>query len=469
MIKRKTIAFTIIAVLLFISSAPVLADVAPPEPPSGTAPEPGNEITNVRMMSETVLININADNPLDDGNGKVTATFTMRNLGDTDEQMDVRFPLDQTTRWGGLCKDIFPQFSPITDLRVKVNDLFVSTQKTYETITIPTIEEPHPTITIPCWENFPVSFPVAKDVVIEVTYTTEPYQFADASYIYAYILETGTGWKDTIGTADIIFQLPYELNDSNFYSCQPQDCMLSGNKIQWHYEDFEPTSNISASLLPPPLWQKIELEKKNTLRNPNDGEAWGRLAKAYKESIKERRGFRSVEGYQLSKEAYEKAIALLPNDADWHYGYADLLCWNADWENIVGSNTEAWIDCVEQVQQVLNLNPNHEMMKEMIEYYGGFDGMIDFSGSQPDYLILTLQPTAIEVPTEVSVQATATLTAMPTPTVQVTKTETLESVTASTPTSMPIQAQTKSNVPILIGGAILLLVSVFLVVKFKKV
>jgi len=454
MIKRKTIAFTIIAVLLLISSTPVLADVAPPEPPSGTDPEPGNETTNVRMVSETVLININADSSLDDGNGKVTATFTMRNLGNTDEPMDVRFPLDQTTRWGGLCKDIFPQFSSITDLRVKVNDLFVSTQKTYQTITIPTVEEPHPTITIPCWENFPVLFPVGKDIVIQVTYTTEPYYFADASYIYSYILETGTGWKDTIGTADIIFQLPYELNDSNFYSCQPQDCMLSENKIQWHYEDFEPTSNISVSLLPPPLWEKIVLETKNTIKNPNDGEAWGRLAKAYKESIKERGGFRSAEGYQLSKEAYEKAIALLPNDADW--------------ENIVGSNREAWIDCVEQVQQVLDLNPNHEMMKEMIEYYGGFDGMIDFSGSQPDYLILTPQPTATVVPTEISIQATATLTAIPSPTIQVTKTENLSSVTTSTPTSMPIRAQTESNMPIFIGGAILLLVTVFLVVKFKK-
>jgi hypothetical protein len=337
---RKIIALIIAVILLLFSNTRGLADVAPPEPPSGTDPEPGNEITNVRMVAETVLIEIDADSSLDSGNGKVTATFTMRNLGNTDEQMDVRFPLDQTTRWGGLCKDFFPQFSPITDLRVKVNDLFVSTKKTYQTITIPTVEEPQPTITIPCWEHFPVLFPVGKDIVIQVTYTTEPYHFADASYIYSYILETGTGWKDTIGAADIIIQFPYELNDSNFYSCQPRDCVLNRNRIQWHYEDFEPTSNVEISLLPPPLWQRIVLEMKNTAKNPNDGEAWGRLAKAYKESIKQRRGFRSepaaIERYHLSKEAYEKAIALQPNDADWHYGYADLLCWNADWENIVG-------------------------------------------------------------------------------------------------------------------------------------
>ncbi len=95
--------------------------------------------------------------------------------------------------------------------------------------------------------------------------------------------------------------------------------------------------------------------------------------------------------------------------------------------------------------------------------------MIDFSDSQPDYLILTPKPTATEIPTEISVQATATLTAIPTPTVQVTKTETLEFVTASTPTLMPIQAQTKSNTSIFIGGAILLLIVFLLVIKFRKV
>jgi len=136
--------------LLLVSNSSVLADVAPPEPPSGADPVPGVEITNVRMVTETVLINIDADSPLDNGNGKVSATFTMLNMGDVDEQMDVRVPLDQTTGWGALCSDPFPQLSPITDLQVKVNGQSVSTQKTYESITLPTLEEPHPTITIPC-------------------------------------------------------------------------------------------------------------------------------------------------------------------------------------------------------------------------------------------------------------------------------------------------------------------------------
>jgi tetratricopeptide (TPR) repeat protein len=460
--------------LFFGSNSFVLADVAPPEPPSGADPVPGAEITNVRMVAETVLIDIDADSPLDNGNGKVTATFTMHNMGDVNEQMDVRFPLDQTTGWGTLCSDPAPQFSPITDLQVKVNGQSVSTQKTYESITLPTVDEPHPTITIPCWESFPVSFSVGKDVIIEVTYTTEPYHGADASYSYAYILETGIGWRDTIGVADIIFQLPYELNDSNFYSCRPDDCVMDGNKVQWHYEDFEPTSNIVISLLPPPLWQRIGVETKSTIQNPNDGEAWGRLAKAYKESIAQRRGFRSepaaIERYRLSKEAYEKAITLLPNDADWHYGFAELLCWNAEWNNfLVDSNAEAWAACVEQVQQVLALNPNHEKTRELIDSYGGLEGMINLGDSQSDDLMLTPKPTLVSTPTIELIDDTVTAIATRSmAVVQFTETP-IEPLTTAT-TTVPILVETSngSNMAIYIGGAVLASVALFMVLRFRK-
>ena len=96
MATRKTIALIFAGFLLLFSSTQASADISPPEPPSGTNPEPGSETTNVRMMSETVLVEIDANSPFNNGYGKVTATFTMRNLGNADEKMDVRFPLDQT-------------------------------------------------------------------------------------------------------------------------------------------------------------------------------------------------------------------------------------------------------------------------------------------------------------------------------------------------------------------------------------
>lgn len=462
----------IVFILLTISSTQVSADISPPEPPSGTNPKPGNEITNVRMMSETVLIEINANSPFDNGYGSVTVTFTMRNLGDVDEQMDVRFPLDQTISWGNLCSA--PSFinTTIDDIQVKVNGNPVSTETSYQTVPVILGEEPYPTQTIPCWANFPVTFPAGKDVIIQVTYTAEPYTFG--GYHYSYVLITGAGWKDTIGSADIIFKIPYELNALNFISCLPKDCSVKENTVQWHYENFEPTSNVILALSSPPLWQRILLETQNTTQYPNDGEAWGRLAKAYKESIiGERWGYRDnvagQEMYQLSKEAYQKAVTLLPNDVDWHYGFADLLCRNAGYNNfLVNSATAAWVECVQQIQQVLNLNPNHESTKEMIEYYGNFDGMIDFSDPQPNYLILTPQPTATVVSTQAPIQPTATLTATASPLIQVTKTKKTQLEITNTPTSTTNLTKTKTNTPILIGSAILLFIVSFIVIRSRK-
>ena len=472
MTTRKIVAFIITVVLLLGSNSSVLADVAPPEPPSGTDPVPGNETTNVRMVAETVVIDIDADSPLDNGYGKVTATFTMRNLGDSDEQMDVRFPLDQTIEWGNLCSAPSFQYQTIDDLHVRVNGNVARTQTTYQTVPVLIGEEPWPTATIPCWANFAVSFPVGKDVIIEVSYTAQPLDFA--GYHYSYVLITGKGWKDTIGKADIIYKVPYELNDLNFISCFPQNCEVTTNSIQWHFENFEPTSNINLSLSSPPLWQSILVETQNTIRIPQDGEAWGRLAKAYKETIQEKRGYRfdaaGQEMYRLSKEAYQKAVTLLPNDADWHYGFADLLCWNAGYNNyLVNSETEAWIECVEQVQQVLRLNPNHELTWDLILRYGEFEGMIDFSGSQADYLILTPKPTTALIPTKKPSESriTATATTM-LPTLQATIPPAATITVAIT--SMPVLVETpnRSNVVIYLGAVILLFATVLMFVRSRK-
>ena len=83
--------------LLFPTSA--RADIAPPDQPPGANPVPGSESTQVRMVAETVLLDVQASAPAGSlGRAAVTATFTMQNLGDSPETMAVRFPL---TFWNG--------------------------------------------------------------------------------------------------------------------------------------------------------------------------------------------------------------------------------------------------------------------------------------------------------------------------------------------------------------------------------
>jgi hypothetical protein len=405
----------LLTILLFsVVSRPdnVQADVAPPEPPIGSNPRPGDELTNVRMMAETVVMDISAGNPTDEGLAKVTATFTMRNLGEKNESMIVRFPLYDTRGLDNYCISKFDveytafYFPPIRNLMVWVNGVFTETQIIYKEFIVDVyshsessyVQQPKQ---FPCWASFPVIFPHGQDVIIKVVYSTLPYDhYKLGEFRYNYILMTGEGWKGTIGSADIIYHLPYDLDQVNFLSCYPEDCAVTGKTIQWHFEDFEPNWGTSASLVSPSIWQKILTERAKTIKNPADGEAWGRLGKAYKEACMIPYGFRSdasgLELYQLSSEAYQQALLLLPDDADWHFGFAELLCQSALFKNNDYS-IEPWQKCIQQLKFTLEINPDHPQANEFIhrlkENDYGVGKIVDLSGTEPDYLILTAQPT----------------------------------------------------------------------------
>ncbi len=206
--------------------------------------------------------------------------------------------------------------------------------------------------------------------------------------------------------------------DLNFWSCNPDDCVVSGKEITWHYDDFEPLGNIEFEIIKPSVWLRVLTETENTRVNANDGEAWGRLAKAYKDAIMTRKGYLRVgehypsgtELFSLSREAYQKATTLLPDDADWHYGFADLLCRYTEWN---AATLETWIACIEQVKLALDINPDHEGANELLQRIRGEDNFVDLSGPEPIYLILTPQPAATNTPAPQDNLPTPSLTPPP--------------------------------------------------------
>ena len=79
---KLLIPILLIAFFIPIHPVPAYADVAPPEQPPGSSLMPGEGGTQVRMLAETVLLEVTSDKP-DGSLGKalVTASFIMRNLG----------------------------------------------------------------------------------------------------------------------------------------------------------------------------------------------------------------------------------------------------------------------------------------------------------------------------------------------------------------------------------------------------
>jgi hypothetical protein len=453
--RRAAIALVFMLVLgLIFNIRPVLADVAPPPPPEGSNIQPPVQQTQVRMAAETVVVNIAATTGKQKPRAKVTAVFTMRNLGSQAEQMDVRFPLNLL--FPHYQSDIeecpYPEggFPEISSFSAAVDSKPANVSTIYKRMQDPRGAAPDRDIA--CWAAFPVSFPPQQDVSIEVTYLAEGYFGWTVTGLveFPYVMVTGAGWAGTIGSADISIHTPYPLSPQTLMEFYPDTGVVGKQEISWHFEDFEPDTNISATIINPALLDRINQERQNVEKNPQDGEAWGRLGKAFKETIMLGRGFRwdagAAEYYQLSKEAYQKSVTLLPKDADWHYGYGELLWWNGVFPTF-GSKAQIRDDLVEALNQfrlALSINPNHPKTREALDSlnaYGGDTSLVDLSGSKPVFTALTTTPTAAPDPTEV-----ATATANPSPTQPPTETPASPAASATAvETAQVTAAPTQTN------------------------
>jgi hypothetical protein len=409
----RWMVFAFVVVALAVPSS-VRADVAPPSHPPGSNPGPETEGTQVRMMAETVVLDVLPNSDVNDlGQAKVSADFTMRNLGNETESMGVRFPISSDNGFG--------QYPELQSIAVKVDGKTIPTKRIMEA-------DPMWGSTPVPWAQFDVTFPPNQDVQIEVSYVlsgTGEYPFV----AYYYVLHTGAGWNGTIGSADLIVRLPYEANTFNVlfdeeigWSFTTVGGVIAGNEVKWHFDDLEPdTSNdFQLSLVNPAVWKKALNEQSNLQKDPNDGEAWGRLGKLYKEMFFFRRDFRHDAGgqelYQLSVEAYENALKLLPDDALWHAGFADLLAVHAYYASWQAEDVTAeMLRSMQEIDRALELSPNDAKVNEIAEkIYYLFPDAVDLLESGYDFLWLTATP-VMETPTSIPASPTSTLEATPMP------------------------------------------------------
>lgn len=398
------------AILLFFPLSSVFADIAPPQMPPGANPLPGEEITQVRMVSEQVLIEVLREVPQGSlGQARVTAEFKMRNLGNATETLLVRFPL--------MFNDSAYHYPEITDFRVWKDGAELESHS--YTLT-EEHENPYQAVK---WVNFQVAFPPEQDVWLKVMYTldgTGEYPYVS----YRYVLETGAGWKDTIGTADITVRLPYQANAYNVlldaspgWDGTSAGGVLAGNEIRWHYENLEPQreDNFAVVIVVPEAWERVLIERDNVQKNPNDGEAWGRLGKAYKEICALRRGIRydaaGEELFRLGMEAYQRALELLPNDALWHAGYGDLLFQKYVYDNQSDPVVREWLTkAVKEFHTAYMLDPDNPKLHEMLDSWWG--KWWKKEGDEYIFVWLTATPTLFQTKTETPAPP---LVASPTP------------------------------------------------------
>lgn len=462
----RIVVVLLVWILTFCVFTPVSADIAPPAEPPGANPVPGNATTQVRMLEETVRIDIQAETRADSlGQAKVTAQFLMRNVGETDERMAVRFPLGTPDGWG--------QIAVIDKIDVIVDGSRVNTRMITGGDPTGTYEE------VP-WTEFDVVFPVEKNVNVSVEYMLDG--AGELPYIwFNYIFSSGAAWKDSIEKADLIVTFPYAVNDlfllhciDNLYNCTVPGGVIKGREITWTYTDFEPQpeDNFMIALVAPAVWQQVLAEEERVAVAPGDGEAWGRLGRLYKSLIFSPHGWRGFRNYyyladpgveqlfQLADRAYTQAVTRLPEDALWHAGYAELLGYYAEFAGYEGVDTLLLkLKALQELHFALELSPEDEVVNE-IAYSLSWplsEGLVENENGF-DFPWLTATPVATDMQTD-QVEVTATLTPFPTRKVM----EQPEKTAVISPPTAPVEATAAqetpthgSDKPPICAGAILL-------------
>lgn len=336
---RAILVCTICALFGSVSIQSVKADAAPPPDPTvgGVGPYQPQK-TNVQMMSETVFIDVQDSPPRPEPIKpiKVRASFTMRNQGQTEEQMQVIFPLSRLGYDNNQEQSLY--LVSMSSFIAKVNGISVPISQITTPAEFPediTKMESGFTMEV-LWAAFPVTFPVKQDVLLQVEYEMpNSYPLIEGAEFTGieYILETGAGWYGNILSADITVRLPYQIEEIALHYVQP-GYVISGNELHWTLRDFEPTrkDNLYVRVVQEESWRAIIDLRSKVRRNSNDIDSWVELASWYEYlSLGGQRGYGGFpyrlnhRTSDLAVEARRKVVELRPEWGDAHFWLANIL------------------------------------------------------------------------------------------------------------------------------------------------
>jgi hypothetical protein len=340
--------FTVAAMLLaavgmVMPRSTAQADIGwPPLSPGGSSLEaPEGVNTNVRMVSEEVNLTVEPfertvpknkeDSPAFHMRALVEAVFQMRNLESADESFDVWFPLAASLRYRGMLP-YWPD-NIVTDFKVWVDGEPTATKQ----VQAPDAGDPTQQST---WARFPMTFPAGQDVVVRVNYTLYPSGRRPFGG-FEYILQTGAGWKDTIGKAVINVYLPDTVTAENVslsgksveglpIAPQPEGYTIENNVIHWELTDLEPKEkdNIYVDVLEPERYRELVRARARLASEPASADAQVAYARAaigavmLVKSVGQHGGGTAL-GEQINA-AYRKALELDPR-ADIYLEYIRWL------------------------------------------------------------------------------------------------------------------------------------------------
>ena len=410
---------------LFVPAQPVHADIAPPP-----APELGGlqlfQSTEVQMVYERVEMELESFHPewdLESTQNRITvnAYFVMKNTSSVDESMQAVFPLEITP----ICSRIDNNINGASFTHYSINQSSFRVSVDGIPTQVTEIETQYGQCDNYPWAAFNVTFPVNREVLIKVSYIMES-ESLDAIQVLGYILETGAGWKGSIGSGYIIMKFPYTITSDAILSNSTPGYQILQNEVFWSFQNLEPTeeNNIQISFVSPDIWSSIQKSREMLKRKPASPDIWLELIRDY-DYISTTHGgdiIRDDKYFARIEPAFQQGISENPNNAELPAQYAQFKLYNLS-PHLARQLTEAEATLIlSLLNKSLALEPNNETAKRTLS----------------DFLDVAPSATSFTPPPTIPPTATSPFTATP----SITPSETITPIPSETPVVVTV-IQTK--------------------------
>jgi len=455
----RACCLTICVLIAFhLSPSPAVADVGPIWTAQGADIAPGEEPTEVQMVSETVMVTVEPLNPPADESWirmdhlvatHVDATFQMRNQGSQTEALEVWFPLTTGVEYG----ENVPYPGQAENFKAWVNGEPVEVEEAPGRDLLGIRDE------VP-WAKWSAMFPAGEDVELRVTYDTHPVEWGGWA-VGHYVLETGAGWYGRIGEGSVTFRLPYEVTPMNVQLAEireaytgpdrPFEITVEGTDVTWHFTDLEPrpseelrtfepsakTDNVILPMMEPSAWGEIEAARAAAEETPESIEAQLRLAEALEAGTQRVKFFLATDAntalLEWTEAAYQRALELAPGDVD-------VLATYLEWLAIPRHQEEGGAAVGERYDTVLararELAPDDQRIVRIERWVE--DWQRATSGNAAGQVTPTPTPSKAPSPTPTATPSlTATPTSPPPPTATATPTAPPMPTSTTAPTTTP--------------------------------
>jgi tetratricopeptide (TPR) repeat protein len=207
------------------------------------APAEGEQATEIAMRAEVVELVLHEDY------AEVRAVFDMQHTGSVTESLEVGFPTEATpiprsVREGLDYSGGFDGGGTIYAFQAEVDGESIEAERKQ-------VDEDDEREVHRHWVCWPMEFAPGQRRRIEVRYEVET---KDSMYLepqtalqpreLIYVLKTGRGWKDTIGSARILLRAAEGFDLGRVDWTTPKPTLVREGEWEWRFEDFEPDQDI---------------------------------------------------------------------------------------------------------------------------------------------------------------------------------------------------------------------------------